>query len=366
MQRAPDKPLVAIACGGTGGHLFPGLAVAGGLQRRDCDVLLLVSPKEVDQQAVRAARDVQVATLPAVALQGNLFAFARASPGRANRWLAHFVDEAFVGFPQAAHRLWIQRHAVTGTPVREQFVPADAASCRMALGLDLKRPTLVITGGSQGATGLNDLVLGALSELSARHPDLQFLHLTGTNDVDKARAAYAQLETRNSKLKTRFAVQPFLTEMELALSAATLVVSRAGASSLAELAAMRVPAVLVPLPTSADNHQYFNARAFADTGAARLLNQRSTSPAQFAALVSDLLANATARAQMQTALAQWHQPTAAADIAERILRACGLPITVNAPAEAEWQPPARFAKSVKQRNQESGSDTAGTLQSVIP
>ena len=83
MQPVPDKPLIAIACGGTGGHLFPGLAVAEELQRRDCDVLLLVSPKEVDQQAVRAVRDLQVATLPAVALQGNLLAFARASTHRA-------------------------------------------------------------------------------------------------------------------------------------------------------------------------------------------------------------------------------------------------------------------------------------------
>jgi UDP-N-acetylglucosamine--N-acetylmuramyl-(pentapeptide) pyrophosphoryl-undecaprenol N-acetylglucosamine transferase len=414
MQRASEKPLVAIACGGTGGHLFPGLAVAAELQRRDCDVLLLVSPKEVDQQAVRAARDVQVATLPAVALQGNLLGFVRASfasrqaakklfavrppravlamggftsappvlagkkfgaktflhesntiPGRANRWLAHFVDEAFVGFPQAANRLWIQRHAVTGTPVREQFAPADTASCRMALGLDPQRPTLVITGGSQGATGLNDLVLAALTDLAARHPDLQFLHLTGPNDADKARAAYAQLQTPNAKRQTRFLVQPFLTEMELALGAATVVVSRAGASSLAELAAMRVPAVLVPLPTSADDHQFHNARAFADTGAARMLNQRTTSHAQFAALVADLLTNAAARAQMQAALAQWHQPTAAADIAERILRTCGLPIAVNEPAEAEWQPPARFAKSGKQRNQEAGSDTAGSFQSAI-
>jgi len=431
MQRAQEKPLVAIACGGTGGHLFPGLAVAAELQRRDCDVLLLVSPKEVDQQAVRAARDVQVATLPAVALQGNPFAFARASlasyraakklfaarppqavlamggftsappvlagkkfgakaflhesntiPGRANRWLAHFADEAFVGFPQAAHRLWIQRHAVTGTPVREQFssstfqcrdsaspsheratpeedlatLECRATSCRMALGLDPQRPTLVITGGSQGATGLNDLVLAALPELTARHPDLHFLHLTGANDVDKARAAYTALgSSRREEALTkssiqhpassiRFLVQPFLTEMELALGAATLVVSRAGASSLAELAAMRVPAILVPLPTSADDHQAHNARAFADTGAARVLNQRTTSPAQFATLVSDLLTNAAARAQMQAALTQWHQPAAAADIAERILRTCGLPVSVTDLAEAEWQPPARFAK----------------------
>ena len=415
MHRPAENPLVAIACGGTGGHLFPGLAVAGELQRRDCDVLLLVSPKEVDQQAVRAARELQVATLPAVALQGNPLAFARASlasyqaakqlfaarppravlamggftsappvlagkkfgaktflhesntiPGRANRWLAHIVDEAFVGFPQAASRLWIQRHAVTGTPVREQFAPTDAASCRLALGLDAKRPTLVITGGSQGATGLNDLALGALAELTARHPDLQFIHLTGASDLDRARAAYEQLGTQNSKLRTRSLVQPFLTEMELALGAATLVVSRAGASSLAELAAMRVPAVLVPLPTSADDHQLHNARAFANTGAARLLNQRPTSPTQFAALVSELLTNAPARAQMQAALAQWHQPTAAADIAERILRACGLPVTAKDTTEAEWQPPARFAKAIKPQPTEIRADSASPLQSSIP
>ncbi len=392
MQSAADKPLVAIACGGTGGHLFPGMAVAQELVRRACDVLVLVSPKEVDQQAVRAARDVQVATLPAVALQGNPIAFARASfasyqaakqlfvsrspravlamggftsappvlagkklgartflhdsntvPGRANRWLAHVVDEAFVGFPQAAHRLWIQRHAVTGTPVREQFAPADPSSCRMALGLDAHRPTIVITGGSQGATGLNDLVLAAVPELVARHSDLQFLHLTGPNDVERARAVYA-------RCKARAVVQPFLTEMELALGAATLTISRAGASSLAELAAMRVPAILVPLPTSADDHQLHNARAFADTGAARLVPQRTTSPAGLIALVSSLLSDAGARGQMQAALAQWHQPAAAADIAERILRACGLPALAQTDDEgAEWRPPARFAKSGSRR-----------------
>jgi UDP-N-acetylglucosamine--N-acetylmuramyl-(pentapeptide) pyrophosphoryl-undecaprenol N-acetylglucosamine transferase len=407
MHPAAPMPLVAIACGGTGGHLFPGLAIAQELQRRNCDVLLLISPKEVDQQAVRATPELTVATLPAVALQGNLFAFVRASlaslraakrlfatrapravlamggftsappvlaarscgaktflhesntiPGRANRWLAHFVDEAFVGFPEAAQRLWIQRHAVTGTPVREQFAPADAASCRLALGLDPKRPTLVITGGSQGATGLNDLVLAALPELTARHPELQFLHLTGASDVANAQTAY-----RNVKARAR--VQPFLTEMELALGAATLVISRAGASSLAELAAMRVPSVLVPLPTSADDHQLHNARAFTDSGAAHRLNQRTTSPAQCAALVSGLLADDSARARMQTALARWHQPTAAADIAERMLATCGLPVALATPAEAEWQPPARFAKAVQQRQRGTNAADAGSLQSAL-
>lgn len=109
---------------------------------------------------------------------------------------------------------------------------------------------------------------------------------------------------------------------------------------------MRVPAVLVPLPTSADDHQSRNAGAFAETGAARRLNQRATSPAQCVAVLSDLLTNPAARARLQTALAQWHQPTAAADIAERLLRACALPASIMADeAEATWQPPTRFAKS---------------------
>ena len=97
-----------------------------------------------------------------------------------------------------------------------------------------------------------------------------------------------------------------------------------------------------------------------------MLNQRTTSPVQFAALVSDLLTNTAARAQMQSALAQWHQPTAAADIAERILRACGLPVTGSDSAEAEWQPPARFAKLVENRKRGAVATDGHTFQSAIP
>src|ERR1700679_3813038 len=154
---APETrpPFIAIACGGTGGHLFPGLAVAGELQKHGCTVALLISPKEVDQQAVRSASDVEIFTLPAVGLQNrNYFSFAKSFwqsfrvarkifkkrppqavlamggftsappvlaasfagtktflhesntiPGRANRFLSRFVDEAFIGFPEAAARL---------------------------------------------------------------------------------------------------------------------------------------------------------------------------------------------------------------------------------------------------------------------
>jgi UDP-N-acetylglucosamine--N-acetylmuramyl-(pentapeptide) pyrophosphoryl-undecaprenol N-acetylglucosamine transferase len=365
-----NPPFVAIACGGTGGHLFPGLAVAEELKQRGCAVALLVSPKEVDQQAVKSARDVEVFTLPAVGLQNrNYFSFAgsfvkslfaarrafkgrrpdavlamggftsaapifvakdlgaktflhesNTIPGRANRFLARFVDEAFVGFPDTGARLRTKKVSATGTPVRPRFAP-DAKSrtpdpdCRLALGLDPNRPTVLVVGGSQGASGLNALILAALPLLEEKN--WQWLHLTGANDFEKVQAAYA---TRGLKA----VVKPFLSEMDLALGAATAVVSRAGASSLAELAAMGLPSLLVPFPAAADNHQFYNARAFEATGAARLLEQKGARPETLAALLCELMENESSRATIQAALGQWRAPRAAAQIAESILGAIAL------------------------------------------
>lgn len=360
----PSAPTIAIACGGTGGHLFPGLAVAGQLRRRGCAVTLLISPKDVDQQAVKQAADMDVATLPAIGLtRGRVIAFARGFaesyraakkifrdrpphaalamggftsappilaakkfgartflhesntlPGRANRWLSWVVDHAFVGFPQAGARLHARRATTTGTPVRPQFTPRDPAACRVALGLDADRPTLLVMGGSQGASGINDLVLRALPLLAKGAPALQLLHLAGPNDSEKIRAACI---VHNLKA----VVHPFFAEMELALGAATVAVSRAGASSLAELAAMRVPSVLIPFPAATDNHQFFNARAFEETGAARLLEQTRATPEMLAGWVRDLFNNPTAREAMRAGLAKWHAPRAAEEIAEQILNA---------------------------------------------
>ena len=359
---AVSKPLVAIACGGTGGHLFPGLAVAEQLRLLDCDVTLLISPKEVDQHAVKCALGMEVATLPAVGLTRHGFqafmagcwrsyrlcrrlfrdrppqavlamggftsappvlagkacgaaTFVHESntiPGKANRWLAHFVDQAFVGFPSAAGRLHHTNVLCTGTPVRPQFQAAAPAACRLALGASPARPLLLVMGGSQGASGINDLMLEALAPLSNAVPDLQFIHLAGSNDVARVQAAY-------DAQKARAIVRPFLTEIEWALGAAIVAVSRAGASSLAELAAMRLPSVLIPYPVAADNHQLHNARAFVDTGAALLLEETGASGARLASLILSLVQHPDAHAAMAQALERWHQAHAAELIAERIL-----------------------------------------------
>jgi UDP-N-acetylglucosamine--N-acetylmuramyl-(pentapeptide) pyrophosphoryl-undecaprenol N-acetylglucosamine transferase len=374
-MNSPEQktPFVAIACGGTGGHLFPGIAVAEELKKRGCEVALLISPKDVDQQAVKSAQGFEIFTLPAVGLQNrNYFSFAksfwnsyRASrkifnqckpdavlamggftsappilagnafgartflhesntiPGKANRFLARFVNEAFIGFAEAAARLKARKITVTGTPVRPQFQPRDAAECRAALGLEPNRPTILVVGGSQGASGLNEMILSALPLLADRN--WQFLHLTGANDFEKVKAGYAAQ-------KIKAVVKPFLAEMDLALGAATIAVSRSGASSLAEIAAMRLPSLLVPFPAAADNHQFFNALAFEKTGAAKLLEQKNSTPENVAAILTELVENDLARSEIQNALAQWHAPKAAEQIAENILRAIAQQETIKSKA----------------------------------
>jgi len=362
MQKRESAPLVAIACGGTGGHLFPGLAVGEELAQRGCDVMLLISPKEVDQQAVRAASGMQIVTLPAVGLvRGNLAGFfkgfhasyreakrvfgarppqavlamggftsappvlagrkfraatflheSNTIPGRANRFLAWFVSQAFVGFPSCSNRLRTKDVLMTGTPVRPQFTRESTEAARVALGLQAKRDTLLIMGGSQGASAINQLVMRCLADLQRELPEIQFLHLTGVKDYDKVTAAYRDANTLA-------VVRPFLTEMELALNAATVAVSRSGASSLAEFAAMRLPAVLIPYPAATDNHQFFNARAFVETGAARMLGEDRSTPENLTRMVVELMTNAAERRRLASALANWHYPNAASDIAEAIL-----------------------------------------------
>jgi UDP-N-acetylglucosamine--N-acetylmuramyl-(pentapeptide) pyrophosphoryl-undecaprenol N-acetylglucosamine transferase len=117
------------------------------------------------------------------------------------------------------------------------------------------------------------------------------------------------------------AVHSFLAEMEVALGAASAAVSRAGASSLAEIAAMRLPSLLVPYPQAADNHQFHNARAFERSGAAHLVEQKSATPEKVTDLLMELVGTESKRKAMQSALAQWHVPDAADRIAETILKA---------------------------------------------
>jgi UDP-N-acetylglucosamine--N-acetylmuramyl-(pentapeptide) pyrophosphoryl-undecaprenol N-acetylglucosamine transferase len=363
MQPLPAERLVAIACGGTGGHLFPGIAIGEKLIERGCDVTLLVSKKEVDQVAASTSGGMGVLSLPAVPLlKGNFPVFLKASwqsfrqvraefkkrrptavlamgsftsaapimagklagartalheansiPGRANRLLAPWVNHVFIGFSTAANQLRNRSVQFTGTPVRPQFQPLDPGASRMAMGLDPKSPVVLIMGGSQGAAAVNKAVLGAVPLLVSKIPNIQFLHLTGSANHEAISAAYKPITSRVKAL-------PFLTEMDLALGAASVCVSRAGASSLAEIAAMELPSILIPYPTAADDHQYHNARAFAQAGAARLMLQSQVRADLLANAIHELVTDNVVVENMRAELRRWHYPDAADQIAATLLR----------------------------------------------
>jgi UDP-N-acetylglucosamine--N-acetylmuramyl-(pentapeptide) pyrophosphoryl-undecaprenol N-acetylglucosamine transferase len=347
---------------------------------RGAAVTLLISPKEVDQGAVKSVKDMAIVTLPAVGLtEGKRLAFflaalrsyraakrlfretpvqaalamggftsappilaarrlgartflheANSIPGRANRLLAWVVDRAFVGFPGAAGRLRAKSVTVTGMPVRPQFNEQEQGAARAALGLNPTDPVILVTGGSQGATGINSVVERSLPLLAKEVPEWQWFHLTGPADAEKMKRAYAASNVRA-------VVCPFFDKMEQALGAATVAVSRAGASSLAEMAAMRLPAILVPYPAAVDNHQYHNALAFEESGAARLMEQGSATPEIFYKLLIELACDGSARAQIQNSLAKWHTPASAEEIAMVILRSVGVEADEQAGAGAQNQ-----------------------------
>ena len=365
MSMNPPAKRVAIACGGTGGHLFPGLAVGDALVARGCEGTLLVSPKEVDQTAVKSAYGMEVESLPMVALSGNLPRFAacfwsslgqcrklfrdkppdavlamggftsappviagkligariflheaNAIPGRAVKLLAPLADEVFVQFPAAMPRVLSTNIRATGLPVRSALEPIEKADARTALGLADDRPVLLVMGGSQGAQSINQALIDSLPHLAKAVPGLQFIHLTGSGSVEPVRQAY-------EALGLSAVVRPFLTEMEYALGAADLALSRSGASSLAEFSAMELPAILIPYPTAVDDHQRLNARSFVDIGAARCFHQKQLTPNLLVSQLSELFGSPAKLEVMAGAMKQWKAAQATEEVVQRMFEVCG-------------------------------------------
>ena len=370
MQSETDTFVVAFAGGGTGGHLYPALAVADALRRRcgsvrciffgtgrsvdahvlgDADVvrqnLKPLSPLPWRWPGVYASirRAIGVSTrrfetdppsivigtggmasVPAV-LAARRLGIATAIlnpdaiPGRANRYLAGRVDAVFCQWEESAKYLprRVAPHAC-GCPVRPQFLRATRDDGIARFNLDRNRLTLLITGASQGARTINEAVLASAGFLKGI-PEWQILHLTGDQEFDRVSTAYQACGLAAT-------VVAYTDHMGDALAASDLVVSRAGASTLAELTAVGRPSILMPYPYHRDQHQMANARCLERASAAQIVPDRKDAKHNGPALVralQPLMTHDSEREAMAVAARALGRSNAAMAIAERILRLAG-------------------------------------------
>jgi len=316
---------VAFAGGGTGGHLYPAIALADALADR-ATILFIGSKTGIENTLVPAAGyelavidsrplergkalsslqtvaanaagivqgigvlrtfqpDIVIATggyvcFPAMAAARVLRPFGlraplallepNARPGLANRLLAPIVDEVWGAFPEP-DPVFARKYVYTGVPVRSSLLhPNNRIEAARRLGLDPARRTILAMGGSQGARTINEAI-AALVTRRALPAEWQVLHVCGERDYE-----YMQAAERTPFGENRVVLVPYLRDMADAYALCDLAIARAGASTLGELTALGIPAILVPYPFAAEDHQAYNARTVADRGAAVVIEDRA-------------------------------------------------------------------------------------------
>jgi len=260
-----------------------------------------------------------------------------ATVGLATRIASRFADAVAISFEATRPLLGRHRQVVhTGLPVRETILQGDAERARRRFDLDAREPLLYVTGGVLGAHALNDVVAAALPELL---PVVQVVHQCGPRQVN---GDFPRLLERRAalpdSLRRRYVVVEFLDEeLPDVLAAADLVVGRAGASTVAELAALGKPAILVPLPGARGNEQLLNARLLAEAGSAVILEQRELTPERLVSVVRQLVVNR----KLLACMGQKGRSLAVPDAAERLAR---LILQVARPYLVESAPPVPRAR----------------------
>jgi UDP-N-acetylglucosamine--N-acetylmuramyl-(pentapeptide) pyrophosphoryl-undecaprenol N-acetylglucosamine transferase len=358
-----------LAGGGTGGHVIPALAIAHELKNsHDAECLFIGTARGIEDRLVPAAgfslqlvrvgalKNVSLLTraktafdlpraiwdagrmlnefapdvvigvggyasgpamlaavvkhIPTLAFEPNVV------PGFANRVVARFVSAAAVHFEETAKYF---RHAeVTGVPVRQAFFEIQP-----------KRggtPTLLVFGGSQGAHAINEAMIRCLPALQRETPGIHIIHQTGERDYNDALAAYERVVAAAPSASGRFTFEAFkfIEDMPQAFARADMVVCRSGASTVAEIAAAGKPAVFVPFPRAADDHQRVNAEALARHGAAVVVEESKLEGVWLAETISALLGESARLQRMSRAARELAHPNAARDIAAMAARLAGL------------------------------------------
>ncbi|HXO18324.1 MAG TPA: undecaprenyldiphospho-muramoylpentapeptide beta-N-acetylglucosaminyltransferase [Thermoanaerobaculia bacterium] len=358
------QPHALLAGGGTAGHVFPALAVAEELARRGWRVSFtglssgpearLVAERGIPfhplparplvgkgwsgkaralgtamRSGVAASRLIRAiaadvvlgtggyASAPAVvgarlARRPILLLEPNARAGVANRWLSRLASGAAVAYRETIRDLRCPC-VVTGIPVRAAFFSVAPLPDPAEPAASPAPPRLLVLGGSQGAQQINRAVPAAAARLFARLPELTILHQAGARHVEETRSAYEQAGLGAPAVE----VVPFLDDVAGAMGASCLLVSRAGAITLAEICAAGRPSLLLPLAIS-QGHQVDNARLLAAAGGAELLESAQATPERLAALLGDLLADRARLARMGKAARGLARPGAVAAIADRL------------------------------------------------
>ena len=236
--------------------------------------------------------------------------------GRANRVLAPWVDRVAVSFRETPSRLGAASTIITGLPTRQQIGQSSRAEAAEQFELDPHRPTCFVLGGSQGARAINRLMVRAVAHLSPEEQRAwQVIHLTGATDEAMVRTAYAASAIRAW-------VAPFLLEMEAAYAQADLVIARAGASTIAELAQCGKPAILIPYPY-AGGHQRVNARLVETRGGGLLLEEAEATAERLLAAIRQILSDRRLRELMGAQMQGLHHVNATDQLARAILDLAG-------------------------------------------
>ena len=356
---------VVIAGGGTGGHLYPGIAVAREFLARqpDAQISFAGTAKGIEARVVpregfaldvirsggikgkslgdrargalliplglidgwrilsRRTPDLVIGVggyssgpvVLAAALHGvpTMILEQNAVPGLTNRWLARVVQAAAVTF-DSTQAFFGSKAFVSGNPVRPEFLATAGPNQESALDDKATVARVLVFGGSQGAHAINVAMVEAAARLAAGSPHLRLTHQTGERDVEMVRTAYRQAGLQAD-------VEPFLYDMGRQLESADLIVCRAGATTLAELTAAGKAAILVPLPTATDDHQRKNAEALAAHGAAEVLLQQEMTGGVLADRILALAGDRERRRRMAAAAKSRARPDAAKVIVDRAM-----------------------------------------------
>ncbi|KKT25365.1 MAG: hypothetical protein UW11_C0029G0016 [Parcubacteria group bacterium GW2011_GWA2_43_9b] len=235
-----------------------------------------------------------------------------AEPGLANKFCAKFSQRVAISFSEAAKYFSPAKTALTGNPVRPSLFGGTKEQAKELFGLSGAKPVILILGGSQGAQAINDLIFTSLLLLAGR---CEIIHQCGPNNYDMIK------QMLGDKTINEYHLFPFLDneQMKNALAAADLVIARAGAGTIAEIAALGKPSILIPLPDAAADHQLKNAEEFAELGATVIMEQMNLTPHLFQSEIFSLLDNPDLLKKMGEDAKKFAHPDAARQIAQEIL-----------------------------------------------